>query len=280
MIEALSYKFVQHALLAAVIGGAGCGIIGVWVILLRVPFMGVAMSHAAFAGAIVGLLVGVNPILLGLAASIGAAALVGPTADKTDSDPNLSMGVIFSILVGIAFLGMGLMKGPKTEALSLLWGNILVLSAADIRLLAIATGIAIGFSVLFYHELRAVIFSRLIARSTGIPEKELFYALLFICGATITLNLNTIGGLLIFSLIVNPPSAAYQITYSLAHMLVYSALFAVASCLIGLVVSYLFDAPTGAVIVLVSGAILLLSVVFSPKRRRENRPQARAMPSP
>lgn len=268
MIEALSYRFMQHALLAAIIGGAGCGIIGVWVILLRVPFIGVAMSHAAFAGAIVGLLTGVSPLLLGLVACIGAAALVGPTADRTDSDPNLSLGIIFSILVGVAFLGMGLMEGPKSEALSLLWGSILTLGPTDIWLLTVATAVATGFSILFYHELRAVIFSRLIARSTGIPEKALFYALLFICGTTITLNLNTIGGLLIFSLIVNPPSAAFQITYSLGRMLVYSALFAVASCLIGLAVSYLFNAPTGAVIVLVSGMILLVSVAFSPKRRR------------
>ena len=268
MIEALSYKFMQHALLAAIIGGAGCGIIGVWVVLLRIPFIGVAMSHAAFAGAIVGLLTGVSPLLLGLLACIGAAALVGPAADRTDSDPNLSLGVIFSILVGIAFLGMGLMEGPKSEALSLLWGSILTLDASDIWMLAIATGMAAGFSVLFYHELRAVIFSRVIAKSTGIPEKGLFYALLFICGTTITLNLNTIGGLLIFSLIVNPPSAALQITYSLGRMLVYSAAFAVASCLIGLALSYLFNAPTGAVIVLVSGGILLVSVALSPKRRQ------------
>jgi manganese/iron transport system permease protein len=267
-MEALSYKFMQHALLAALIGGAGCGIVGVWVILLRIPFIGVAMSHAAFAGAIVGLLVGASPLLLGLLACIAAAALVGPAADRTDSDPNLSLGIIFSILVGIAFLGMGLMKGPKSEALSLLWGNILTLSASDIWLLAIATGVAAGFSVLFHHELRAIIFSRLIAKSTGIPEKALFYALLLICGTTITLNLNTIGGLLIFSLIVNPPSAAYQLTYSLVHMLVYSVLFAISSCLIGLALSYLFNAPTGAVIVLVSGVILLVSVALSPKRRK------------
>jgi manganese/iron transport system permease protein len=268
MIGALSYKFMQNALLAAVIGGAGCGIIGVWVVLLRIPFIGVAMSHAAFAGAIVGLLTGTSPLLLGLLACVGAAALVGPAADRTDSDPNLSLGIIFSMLVGLAFLGMGLMEGPKSEALSLLWGSILTLGTSDIWLLALATGVAVGFSILFYQELRAIIFSRIIARSTGIPDKALFYALLFICGTTITLNLNTIGGLLIFSLIVNPPSAALQITYSLGRMLAYSAVFAIASCLIGLALSYLFNAPTGAVIVLVSGVILLVSVLVSPKRRR------------
>jgi manganese/iron transport system permease protein len=163
---------------------------------------------------------------------------------------------------------MGLMEGPKSEALSLLWGSILTLGASDIWLLTLATAVAIGFSVIFYHELRAIIFSRIIAKSTGIPEKALFYALLFICGTTITLNLNAIGGLLIFSLIVNPPSAAFQITYSLGRMLVYSSIFAIASCIIGLVLSYLFNAPTGAVIVLVSGVILLISVALSPKRRQ------------
>jgi manganese/iron transport system permease protein len=272
LIEALSYRFMQHAIVAAVVGGAGCGIIGVWVILLRIPFIGVAMSHAAFAGAIVGLLVGVNPLLLGLVACMGAAGLIGPAADRADFDPNQSLGIIFSILVGIAFLGMGLMKGPKTEALSLLWGNILTLSRIDLWLLSLAGVIVALFSYLFYHQLRAIVFSRMIARATGIHEKGLFYGLLFICGATITLNLNTIGGLLIFSLIVNPPSAAYQLTYSLSRMLILSTIFSVGSCMAGLLLSYLFDLPTGAVIVLVSGIILVVSTILSPKRRRSTIP--------
>jgi manganese/iron transport system permease protein len=267
-MHALSYRFMQHALLAAVIGGSACGVIGVWVVLLRIPFMGVAMSHAAFAGAIIGLLVGVNPLLLGILACIIAAGLIGPTADRTDFDPNMSMGIIFSILVGIAFLGMGLMKGPKTEALNLLWGSILTLTRTDIWLLALAAALVVAFSGLFYQELRAIVFSRVIARATGIPEQALLYGLLFICGVTVTLSLNTIGGLLIFSLIVNPPSAAYQLTYGLVHMLVLSAVFAMASCLVGLVLSYLFNVPTGAVIVLVSGAILVAATALSPKRRR------------
>ena len=268
MLDALGYTFMQHALLAALVGGAGCGVIGVWVVLLRIPFIGVAMSHAAFAGAVIGLLVGFNPLLLGLAASLAAAALVGPAADRTGSDPNLSMGMIFSILVGVAFLGMGVMKGPKTEALNLLWGNILTLSTGDIWLLVVAAATAVLFSIVFWQELRAIVFSRLIARSTGIPERALYYALLFICGFTITLNLNTIGGLLIFGLVVNPPSAAYQLTYSLKRMMLLSAAFGIGSCLVGLGLSYLFDVPTGAVIILVSGLILFAATVLSPKRRR------------
>jgi manganese/iron transport system permease protein len=170
----------------------------------------------------------------------------------------MSMGIIFSILVGIAFLGMGLMKGPKTEALNLLWGSILTLTRMDVWLLGLAAGLVVGFSGLFYQELRAIVFSRVIARASGIPERALLYGL----------SLNTIGGLLIFSLIVNPPSAAYQLTYKLSRMLVLSAGFAIASCLVGLALSYFFNIPTGAVIVLVSGAILVAATALSPKRRR------------
>jgi manganese/iron transport system permease protein len=267
LIEVLSYKFMQHALLAAIVGGASCGIIGVWVLLLRIPFVGVAMSHAAFAGAIAGMLMGMNPLVLGIVTCILVAALIGPAADRTQLGADFSMGVLFSILIGAAFLGMGLLKGPKTQALNLLWGSILTLSRSDLLLLAVAAAAVIFFSLFFFNELRAIVFSRLIARATGIPDKALFYALLFICGVTISLNLNAIGGLLIFGLIVNPPAAAYQLTYSLPRMLVLSAAFGMASCLVGLWFSYVFNAPTGAVIILTSGGILIASIGLSPKRQ-------------
>jgi len=266
MSDILGYQFMQNALLAAILGGLGCGIIGVWVVLLRIPFIGVAMSHAAFAGAIIALLIGLNPLGLALVASILAAAIIGPLSDRINLDTNLSMGIVFSMLVGIAFLGIGLMRGPRTEALNLLWGNILTLERGDLILLAIATVVTLAFTAVCYRQLRAIIFNRMIARMSGIPDKLLFYGTLLISGTTITLNLKTIGGLLIFSLIINPPLAAYQLTYSLVRMLILSALFGIASCLVGLWLSYVFDLPTGAIIILTSGIILIICNLLSPKR--------------
>jgi len=265
-LSIFGYQFMQNALLAAILGGLGCGIIGVWVVLLRIPFIGVAMSHAAFAGAIIALLIGLNPLGLALVASILAAAIIGPLSDRINLDTNLSMGIVFSMLVGIAFLGIGLMRGPRTEALNLLWGNILTLERADLILLAIATEVSLDFTAGCCRQLRAIIFNRMIARMSGIPDKLLFYGTLLISGTTITLNLKTIGGLLIFSLIINPPLAAYQLTYSLVRMLILSALFGIASCLVGLWLSYVFDLPTGAIIILTSGIILIICNLLSPKR--------------
>ncbi len=268
MFDVLQFPFAWRALTAAVLGGAACGIVGVWVIMMRIPFVGVAMSHAAFAGAVFGLLFGVNPLLGAAVACIAASLLIGPLAEKADFEPNISIGIIFSIVLGLAFLGIGLMKGPRTGALGFIWGNILLVSGPDVIIMAVMTAVVLGFQVLFFKEIRAVLFNREIARAVGIPEKAFFFAMLMLCGLTVTANLTTIGGLLIFSLIVNPPSAAYQLTYRLKTMFLLSALFGVGSCLVGLVVSWLTDAPSGAVIIITSSVGFGLALLFSPKRRR------------
>ncbi len=270
MLEVLQYKFIQNAIIASIFGGAGCGIIGVWIIMARIPFIGIAMSHAAFAGAIFGLLFNVNPLVMAIIFSLVSSALIGPIAERSDLDPNVSLGIIFSLLLGLAFLGMGLLKGPKTEALNFIWGSILLLSRGDLKLLIIIVLTIFLFLIFLFKEIQAILFNREIARAVGIPEKAIFYAMIFLSGMTVALSLNTIGGLLIFSLIINPPSAAYQLTYNLKIMFFLSAIFGVCSCLLGLLFSYIFNVPSGAIIIIVSSIIFGLSFIFSPKRRVKN----------
>ncbi|MBE0432804.1 metal ABC transporter permease [candidate division WOR-3 bacterium] len=270
MLEIFQYQFFQRALLASVVGGAACGIVGVWVVLMRIPFVGVAMSHAAFAGAIFGLLLHIDPLLMAVLFCLASTSLIGPVADRGDFDPNISIGIIFSIVLGIAFLGMGLIRGPKTEALNFIWGNILTITSQDVLLLVAVAGVVVIFLSLLYKEIKAVLFNRELARAVGIPEKILFYCLLFLCGTTVTFNLNTIGGLLIFSLIVNPPSAAFQLTYNLKTMYLFSVVFAIASCMLGLFFSYFFNVPSGAVIIIVSSCMFGVCLIISPKRRVMN----------
>ena len=272
MPDLLHSVLLWRQVAAAVLGGAACGMVGVWVIMMRIPFVGVAMSHAAFAGAVFGLLLGVNPLLAAAVACVIASALIGPLAERADVPPDVSIGIIFSVVLGLAFLGIGMMTGARTRALSYVWGNILVVSSQDVLVMAVMTAVVLGFLLLFFKEIRAVLFDREVARAVGIPERALFFAMLILCGLTVTANLNTIGGLLIFSLIVNPPSAAYQLTYRLRTMFVLSACFGVGSCLVGLLVSYLTDAPSGAVIIIASSVCFGLALAFSPKRRRVRLP--------
>lgn len=260
MLEILSYNFFQNALIGSILAGIGLGIVGVWVVLLKIPFVGVAISHAAFAGSVIGLLIGINPLLMAVIFSVVASLSIGPVAEKSGLDSNISIGIIFSLVLGIAFLGMGLIEGPRTEALNLIWGSILTLSRLDILLNSGVTILIVTFLFSFNKEIKAVFYSREVAKSSGIPEKFIFFSLLFLSGFIISMNLNSIGGILIFSLLINPPSAARLLTHRLSGMYLLSILFGVVSCLTGLLFSYLFNIPSGATIIIVSSLIFVISL--------------------
>ena len=267
MLGLLQYQFIQNALLASILGGVSCAIIGVFVVTMQIPFLGVTMSHSAFAGAILGLVLGIDPLVSALLFCILASFLIGPVADQADFNPDTALGLIFSLMLGLAFLFLAMIPGPKTEALSLIWGSILTVTRIQALWMAVIGGSLIILLLLFFKEIKAVIFNREIARSVGIPERLVYYGILFAAGAVIAANLNTIGGLLIFSLVINPAAAAYRLTYSLKNMFILSSLFGVFSCLLGLVFSYLFNLPAGAVIIIASSLIFFFCLIFSPKKQ-------------
>jgi manganese/iron transport system permease protein len=266
-LSIFQYHFMQMAILAGVLGGVTCAVVGVFVVTMHLSFIGVCIAHAAFAGALLGLWLGFNPLIGALLFSLAAAAVIGPVADRGELNPDTSIGIIFSLMLGLAFLFMGLMHGARTEVLNLLWGSILTVNRQDMIFLAATTAAIVGLVAAFYKEIQAVICHREVALAVGIPATIIFYGLLFSTGVTVTASLQSIGGLLIFSLILNPAAAAYQLTYSLKRMILIAVGFGVLSCWVGLAVSYFFDLPSGAAIVITSTIIFGLATAFSPKRK-------------
>jgi manganese/iron transport system permease protein len=266
-LSILQYQFMQNAVLAGLLGGITCSVVGVFVVTMHLSFMGVCIAHAAFAGALLGLWLGFNPLIGALLFSLASAAVIGPVADRGELNPDTSIGIVFSLMLGLAFLFMGLMPGARTEALNLLWGSILTVTRHEIIFLATMAGVIVALVVAFYKEIQAVICHRQVALAVGIPATLIFYGLLFSTGVTVTASLQSIGGLLIYSLILNPAAAAYQLTYSLKKMLLIAAAFGVASCWAGLAASYLLDITSGAAVVITSAIIFGLATAFSPKRK-------------
>lgn len=263
----LGYEFMQNAILAGCLGGVACSLIGVLVVTMNLSFIGVAIAHAAFAGALCGTFMGFSPEIGAFVFSLASVAIIGPLADRGEFNTDTPIGIVFSLTMGLAFLFMGVMPGPKTDALELLWGSILTVTRADLALLLAVAFIIVLLIVLFFKEIQAVIFHREVALAIGLPANLIFYVLLILTGSAITVSLGSIGGLLIFNLILNPAAAAYQLTYSLRNMFVISAFFGVLSTWLGLMCSYLFHFPSGATIVLVSTLIFIAAAAFSPKRR-------------
>ncbi len=269
MIDALlQHSYLQNALLAGFFAGILCGIVGVFLVTMRAAFLGICIAHAAFAGALLGLLLEFNPMIGALVFSVGASVVVGPLSDRGALEPDAAIGILFSVMIGVAFLIMGMMPAGRPEALSLFWGAILTVRRGDIVLLASVTLAILALLALFFRRIHVVACHRMVAAAAGIPATLYYYGMLSATGAAIAVSLPSVGGLLVYSLVINPAAAAYQLTYNFKLLLALAALFGVASCWIGLAMSFLFDAPAGAVIVLTSAAIFAVARLVSPKRRR------------
>lgn len=268
LVTLWQFPFFQNALYASVLCGVGCSAVGVFIVCMRIPFIGVAVSHAAMTGAVFAVLAGVDPLAGGFAMALACSLFVGPLADSSRMNPNISLGVIFSLMMGLAFLGIALAPEPKTEMMGLIWGNILLLSGSDIIRMAVVTAVVLAVIKLFYKEFKAVMLSRSLAAAVGVREKLVYYLLLTLCGATVTVNLDTVGGLMLFSMIVNPAAAAWQFTWSLGRMFVLSAVFGVFSAASGIAVSAFLDLPSGACVVISSSMVFGISLIVSPKRRQ------------
>ena len=266
LLEGLAYLPIQRALLACILCGLSCSLLSVFIVLMRMPLIGVSMSHAAFAGAIFGMLFGFNPIISGFVVCLLVAGTLGPFSDRISMAPENVLGIFFSFLMGIAFLGMGILTKTKAGALNLMWGNLLSLSRRDLVILSVITAILLVFIFLFFKEIRAVLFHRRLAAASGVPERFIYYTLLFLVGAVVSSNLSTVGGLLIFALLIQPGATALQLAYDLKFFFLIAAVSGVTACVSGLLISYVFDLPSGASVVLMTTAIFALAYAFSPKR--------------
>ncbi len=262
-----AYPTLARAVMAGLLAGSGCAVAGVFVVTMRLSFLGVCIAHAAFAGALAALYAGLPAMAGAMLFSVAAAALVGPLADRGELSPDTSIGILFSFLVGLAFLLLGLMPGSRTEALALFWGSILTVNNGDLISLAVVTASVLALTLLFQRRIHAVVCHRRTALAVGIPATVVYYGMLVSLGAVMAVSLPAVGGLLIYSLVVNPAAAALQLTHRFRVLLVLSAFFGVLSCWAGLAASWLWNLPAGASIVIASTIVFGLCALASPKRR-------------
>ncbi|MDD8045892.1 MAG: metal ABC transporter permease [Verrucomicrobiota bacterium] len=248
--------------LAALAGGAGCGLAGAFLVAMNLSFMGVCLSHAALAGAVLAYWIGTPVLVTALLFSMAVAAMVGPIAERTRTHANTIMSILFSMSLGFAFLGIGLMRDHRTELLGLMWGNLLLVRWEDLWPLFAAWLVPLAFAVFFAKEVKAVLFDREIARACGIPAAAISNAIIAFSGIAVTVNLNIVGGLMLFSLLTHPAAAAMQLARRTRDVVVLSIVLGAVSAVGGLCLSYMWDWPAGASIVLVSSFLYAVALVW------------------
>ncbi len=267
--EALvKYSFLQRALITSILVGVICGLVGVFIILRGLVFMGAGIAHASFAGGALGILLGVNPFFTIFLFSTGSALSIGYINEKGYvEDKNVAVGIIFSLTMALAILFISLIQTYSASVNALLFGNVLVVTTEDLILL-ILFGVLILLIIFFMKkELFFITFDYDMASATGLPVRFLSYLFLILISLAIVVSLKAIGAILVFAMIITPAAAAYQWSFKLNKIIILSVIFGSISSFFGLWLSYEWDLPSGSTITIMVSIIFVISMILSPKRR-------------
>ncbi|MBD0304959.1 MAG: metal ABC transporter permease [Nitrospiraceae bacterium] len=268
MLEMLSYDFMQRSLVAAAMVGALCSVIGVFVVLRGLAFIGAGTAHAAFAGVTLGYLMGWSPLLLAIIFGLATVWITGMMEEKGRMKPDVSIGILYTATMALAILFIGLMKTYNAEVYGYLFGSVLSVTADELRVVIVLSLAVLSLIIIFAKELYYIAFDQEMAEASGVPARRIFYLLLTLVALTMVVSLKTVGAILVFAMVLIPASTAYQLTHSLTHMTVYAVVIGITCAVSGVLLSYVWDVPTGPAIVLLATVIFFLSVLLSPKRLR------------
>ena len=268
MLEMLSYDFMQRSLIAAALVGAICSVIGVFVVLRGLAFVGAGTAHAAFAGVTLAYLVGLPPLPLAILFGLATVWVTGVMEEKGQMKLDVSIGILYTATMALAILFIGLMKQYNAEVYGYLFGSVLSVTPEELRTIWTLGFLVLCVMVVFSKELYFIAFDQEMAEASGVPARRIFYLLLTLIALTVVVSLKTVGAILVFAMILIPASTAYQLTHSLTQMTVYSVVIGFVCAVSGVMLSYAWDLPSGPAIVLLATTVFFLSVLLSPKRLR------------
>ena len=265
MLELFTYDFMQRSLLAAAMVGSLCSVIGVFVVLRGLAFVGAGTSHAAFAGVTLGYLIGWSPLALAILFGLATVWISGWVEEKGRMKLDVSIGILYTATMALAILFIGLMKTYNAEVYGYLFGSVLSVTGEELRIIGGLAILVLGLIVAFSKELYFIAFDQEMAEASGIPARRIFFLLLTLIALTVVIALKTVGAILVFAMILIPASTAYQLTHSLRMLTLYSVIIGTSTSLGGVILSAAWDVPSGPAIVLLATAVFFISLLASPK---------------
>ncbi len=268
MPEILTYTFIQRALAASVLIGTLSAVIGVYVVLRGLAFIGAGIAHASFGGVALGFLLGINPILAAVVFCLVTAWGIAWTSRRAEVKEDRAIGIFFAATMALGILFIGLLHDYNVDLFGYLFGSVLAVTRQDLWLsLGLGAGVLLAVG-LFFKELLFITFDPEMAQVSGLPAGALYVLLLSLMALTIVLSIKVVGIILVPALIVIPAAAAYQLTEDFRRMMLLAVVIGNLSGIVGLFLSYGLDTASGATMVLTATALFLLSTVASPRRRK------------
>lgn len=266
LTEPFTLVFMQKALLASIIVGVVCAVLGCYVVLRSMAFLGDALAHAILPGVAVAYLVGANilagALVAGLIVAVGISYVTRAGTIREDT----AIGIFFA---GALSLGVVLISTMRTYAVDLthvLFGNVLGVTTVDLWTAGAIALVVLVAVLLLYKRFLIVSFDPVLGQTLGLHTHVLRTVLFLMLAATIVVSLRVVGVALVTAMLVTPPASAYLLTRRLPAMMAVSALIGVFSAVAGLYASYYLNVATGGAIVLVTTVIFLGIFLVAPGR--------------
>jgi ABC-type Mn2+/Zn2+ transport system permease subunit len=262
----MAYGFMQRGLLASIMVGILCAVIGCYVVLRSMAFMGDALAHAILPGIAVAYLLNANLLIGALIAAVLVALGIGFFSRQGTLREDTAIGILFAAALSLGVVLISTIKTYATDLTHILFGNILGVSQGDLLLTGILGIIIVATIVVLYKEFLIISFDPVLAATLRLPAELLRNLMLVLLALTVVVSLQTVGVGLVAAMLVTPGATAYLLTRRLPMMMLVSALLGAFSSVAGLYLSYYLNIASGAAVVLFATAIFLIVFLLAPQR--------------
>lgn len=266
LTEPLSYPFMVRALLAAIMVGILCPVVGSYMVLKGLSFFGDALAHAILPGVVLTFLLGWPMVIGALASALVAAFLIGVISQRSALQEDTAIGIVFA---GAFALGVAMLSTVNNYAVDLthiLFGDVLGVSRTDLWVILALGAVVLSVIVILYKEFLVLTFDPVLALVLRLPATALRYLMLGLIALTVVTSLQTVGIALVLAMLVTPAATARILTRRLPAMMAVAAALGVTSNVAGLYISYYLNIASGPTMVLVATLIFGLVFLFVPGR--------------
>ena len=248
--DILQYNYLSNAVIACVLSGITCGIIGTYIVARRMVFLCGGITHASFGGLGIAFYAGINPILGASIFAILSALGIEWSNSRSKIRPDSAIGMVWGIGMAVGAFFIALRPGYTSgDMANFLFGSIITVTHADIVALAILSAVLISGAILWHRPIMFAAFDRGFAEASGVGVKFINYTMAVITAITIVLSIRTMGIVLLISLLTIPVVAANMLFKEYKHIAIAAVVIAVATGILGIAFSYHTDTPSGPAII-------------------------------
>jgi manganese/iron transport system permease protein len=246
--------------------GIICALVGTYLMVRRMALLGDAIAHSVLPGLAIAFWLGFNIFLGAFIAGVSSTIVVTWIRTKSPIKEDAAMGIVFSAFfaAGVTLISL-IQKDNKIDLNHFLFGNILGVTASEVRETAIIGLIVIAAVILLYKELLFYSFDPLGAQAAGLPVRWLDFGLMVAIALTVVASLKVVGVILVLSLLITPGATAYLLVPRLHQVMLLGVVIGVISSVSGMYISYFYNVPSGPAIVMVVSGFFLLALLFSPR---------------